>query len=59
MMIYDDDYGDDDDDNGDDDDDNGDDDDDDGDDDGPLWPNDMCTLRQCHTGAYRATHQTK
>ena len=45
MMIYDDDYCDDDDHNG--------------DDDGPLWPNDMRTLRQCHTGAYRATHQTK
>ena len=55
MMIYDDDYGDDD--YGDDDyeDDGG----DDGDDDGPLWPNDMRTLKQCHTGAYRATHQTK
>ena len=58
MMIYDDDYGD----NDycdDDDDHNGDDDDDDSDDDGPLWPNDMRTLKQCHTGAYRATHQTK
>ena len=47
MMIYDDDYGGDDDHNGDE------------YDDGPLWPNDMRTLRQCHTGAYRATHQTK